>query len=126
MRRNVRTAVAAMALTAGLAFPVASVATGAPAPASAPASAVVTANEGVGDAIDHLRSGRPITALDVVRADEPLDVLLSDPRFLANVHRLQEHLHTHDAGALAGADVAVADVLALDVDPDGRAVLFTR
>lgn len=126
--RNARAVVATIVLATGLALPAGSVATGAPGttPRPEPAVVVVTANRRVAVALEHLRTGREVPDVEVVRVKAQLGFLLADQRFVANAHLLQDHLNRNDAGRLAGAGVAIRDLLAADVRPDGSLVLFTR
>lgn len=126
--RNLRTAVAAIVAAGVLAGPAGSAAIGSvPAPRGGGSSAaVVSANARVHHAIDELPDVDDDATLEVVRVGEPLQDLLERPHFLDNVHLLQDHLSNNDAGALAGADVSIRDLLAIDIRSGHEVILFTR
>ena len=128
--KNARRAGAALVLSISLAVPAAAAADGPAAPPPRPTdprtSAVVQANAAVDEAIEELRVGAGDATVEVVRVGDAARRLVRDRRFLENVHALQDFLNNHDAGGLAGADVAIVDLLAVDVRRDGHLVVFAR
>jgi hypothetical protein len=127
---HARTALAAIAIAAGaLAWPAGSAATGESTAASSPPAgraAVVTANAQVRQELDELAVAPDGGTIEVVPVGAALTGLLEDEGFLGNVHILQDHLNNHDARVLNGADVAITDLVAIDVRPGGDVVVFTR
>ena len=128
IKLQARPAIAALlVVTAALAWPAASAATGTTAPPPvASSSSVTVANAEVRDELTQLAAAPAGGTIEVVRVGAPLPDLLQDPSFLANAHVLQRFLHDHDAGVLGGADVAVRDLVAIDVRPDGDVTVYTR
>ena len=125
--KNAHRTLAALLVIGGLGLP-AGAAAGRSAPAERPAEAaasVTEANARVEEAIEALAAAGAGGTVEVVRVGSALPTLLRDPRFVDNVHVLQHHLANNDAGPLAGADVAITEVLAVDVRPAG-VVLYTR
>lgn len=121
-RRKGTAGVVGIVLALALAWPTTSAASNA---SPTPATPVEVANANVQDELDQLADLQPGVTVDVVRVGgNDLGDLLQDPRFLANVHALQDHLNTNDAGPLEGADVAIRDLVAIDVD--GGVTVFTR
>ena len=126
--KNARQAIAALVVAGALAWPAASAAAGMTAapPSDQPSSPVSVANAAVRDELAQLATAPEGGTIDVVRVGPSLPSLLADPAFVANVHVLQDFLHNHDAGVLVGADVAVRDLVAVDVRPGGDVTVFTR
>lgn len=125
--RNPRTALAAFVLVGALALPSGTAASGASAPAAPAPAPVVAANASVLEAIQEIGAVHRQGTIEVVKVDHAsLSGLVQDRRFLDNVHVLQDFLHNNDAGVLKGADVAITELLAVDVEADGDVVIFTR
>ena len=123
--KNPRLAVAALAAAGALAWPAVSAATGVASPTDGASDAAV-ANDRVHQELDQLATTPEGAPLEVVRVGPSVRELLDDEQFLDNVHVLQRHLQTRDAGALGGADVAITELVAIDVRADGTVLVFTR